>query len=40
MDPELEYDPTANRATLIPYRDTDWVLWLERVGASNAVHTP
>ena len=29
MEPALEYDPTANRATLTPAGE-NWYLWLER----------
>jgi hypothetical protein len=36
VEPELEYDPTANRATLVPYSDAGWVLWLERPDAAPA----
>ena len=35
MDPELRYDPTTNRATLVT-TDKGWFLWLERPDAAPA----
>ncbi len=36
MAPELEYDPTANRARLVP-KGEDWCVWVERATAEPAI---